>query len=340
MTDWFRSWHGAPTHRMDSDSQQGASITCVTLRHQWSHCHSKSHTRNGVRFGVGEFDHASQHTERGTVSDFDAETYAAFSGFDENAIKAVILAFSDKGLIVDGRFAKWEKRQPKREDSSKDRTAEWRGRKNKTSQNGGNSGKRSVTLGDASVTQCDAMRRPRVEKIREEERREEGLPECDSPSLPRNTETTEFVERVRHSPKNANGARACDLFGSIAATEKLKRDHNWPADFFELFWAQFPNKIGKAAAKKSLLKVANGGNVEFSVVMNGLLRYVHKTDDRAWCNPTTWINQERWSDEPAQQPQRNGYGHKQTAGDLGRELAAEIREREIAAGLGRPFVAV
>ena len=58
----------------------------------------------------------------------------------------------------------------KREDSSKDRTAEWRGRKNKTSQNGGNSGKRSVTLGDASVTQCDAMRRPRVEKIREEER--------------------------------------------------------------------------------------------------------------------------------------------------------------------------
>jgi hypothetical protein len=29
-------------------------------------------------------------------------------------------------------------------------------------------------------------------------------------------------------------------------------------------------------------------------------RYIGKTDDRPWCNPATWLNQERWADQPAQ----------------------------------------
>ena len=114
MTDWFRSWHGAPTDPkwilIASKAQASLASHCVTNGHIVT-----AKVTPGMVSGLAwaMFDHASQHTERGTVSDFDAETYAAFSGFDENAIKAVILAFSDKGLIVDGRFAKWEKRQPK-----------------------------------------------------------------------------------------------------------------------------------------------------------------------------------------------------------------------------------
>lgn len=66
---------------------------------------------------------------------------------------------------------------------------------------------------------------------------------------------------------------------------------------FDRFWAMFPNKVGKADAFKAFDRAIK--RVELETMMAGLDRYVHKTDDRPWCNPATWLNQDRWNDQPA-----------------------------------------
>ena len=97
MTDWFRSWRGAPTDN------------------KWLVIGRKAGVAPGMVSAVfwALLDHASEHDERGTVADFDVEVYAAFSGFEDRDIAAIVVALEDKGVIVDGRLAGWERRQPK-----------------------------------------------------------------------------------------------------------------------------------------------------------------------------------------------------------------------------------
>lgn len=76
-----------------------------------------------------------------------------------------------------------------------------------------------------------------------------------------------------------------------------------PAEF-EQFWQVFPNKVGKRAAEKSF--TAARKRVSFLDLMSGLSAYINKSDDRHWCNPTTWLNQDRWLDRPAQRMARAG----------------------------------
>lgn len=78
----------------------------------------------------------------------------------------------------------------------------------------------------------------------------------------------------------------------------------WPADYREQFWNEFPNKVGKADAFRKLDRLARSDKVAFPTLMLALGRYANKTDDRSFCNPATWLNGERWSDEPAAAPAR------------------------------------
>lgn len=70
------------------------------------------------------------------------------------------------------------------------------------------------------------------------------------------------------------------------------------AEFYETFWPAFPNKCGKPRALSAFLKAR--GRDSLSNIMAGLNRYVdEKPPDRPWLNPTTFLNQERWNDQPA-----------------------------------------
>lgn len=69
-----------------------------------------------------------------------------------------------------------------------------------------------------------------------------------------------------------------------------------PTDF-DAFWEIYPNKVGKADARKKFAKAVQTASLD--TIMAGLKRYVAKTDDRPWCNPATWLHQERWGDQPA-----------------------------------------
>ena len=65
----------------------------------------------------------------------------------------------------------------------------------------------------------------------------------------------------------------------------------------ERFWTAFPNRVGKADAMQAFDKASN--KVTPEVLFPALDRYANKTDDRPFCNPSTWLNQERWLDQPA-----------------------------------------
>jgi len=118
MNDWFRSWHGAPTDNKWLLIAKRAGVKPIHVSGTW----------------WALLDHASQHPDRGTVDDFDVETFALFAGLEEEFVSRIVTSLTEKGLIIDGRIAQWGKRQPKREDE----TAGDRKRRQRA-KNGGNS---------------------------------------------------------------------------------------------------------------------------------------------------------------------------------------------------------
>lgn len=95
---------------------------------------------------------------------------------------------------------------------------------------------------------------------------------------------------------------------------------------FEAFWQAYPNKVGKPQALAAFVKASKRADHE--TVMAGLARYVSKTDDRPWCNPATWLNQDRWDDQPSAVAQSRGGAPpgRRTASHAAMEFAARARE--------------
>lgn len=70
-------------------------------------------------------------------------------------------------------------------------------------------------------------------------------------------------------------------------------------EFSDIFWPAYPNKVGKSKAITSFLTARRKNGL--SEIMDGLAAYVrNKPATREWLNPTTFLNQERFNDEPAQ----------------------------------------
>jgi hypothetical protein len=76
---------------------------------------------------------------------------------------------------------------------------------------------------------------------------------------------------------------------------------------FEAFWGAYPNKIGKRGAATAFERARK--RVSFDELMEGLSRYRSKQDDRPWCNPATWLNQDRWNDQPAAVVEQSKFGN-------------------------------
>lgn len=125
MTDWFRSWHGAPTDP------------------KWLGIAKRAGVAPGVAVAVAWalMDRASQAEDRGCIEGYDADGLACFFGCEPEQVDGIVDAMTDKGMLAGGRFAAWEKRQPKREDNSTERVREHR--------------KRNVTHGNAPDTDTD-----------------------------------------------------------------------------------------------------------------------------------------------------------------------------------------
>lgn len=145
MTQWFRSWHGAPTdHKWRLIAKRAKTPTSLVVSFAWA-----------------LLDRASQSEDRGCFEGADLEAFADFLDCDEDDLNRILAQFDEKGVTAEGRFLAWEKRQPKKEDP----TATERSRIHRAKQN-------QALKPDATL--CNAMQRPATpDKIREEQNRED-----------------------------------------------------------------------------------------------------------------------------------------------------------------------
>jgi hypothetical protein len=69
-------------------------------------------------------------------------------------------------------------------------------------------------------------------------------------------------------------------------------------EFGHTFWPAYPHKVGRRAAEEAFVKARRKATL--AEIMDGLARYKSdKPPDRQWLNPETFLDQERWTDEPA-----------------------------------------
>ena len=67
---------------------------------------------------------------------------------------------------------------------------------------------------------------------------------------------------------------------------------------FDEFWEIFPRKTGKGEARKSFEKALKKTTLE--IILESARRYAldPNREDKYTCHPATWLNQERWDDDP------------------------------------------
>lgn len=69
-------------------------------------------------------------------------------------------------------------------------------------------------------------------------------------------------------------------------------------EFEDQFWVCYPHKTGKPVAMRAFIKARKKHSLHD--IMHGLGRYLDaKPADRPWLNPSTFLNQARYLDQPA-----------------------------------------
>ena len=124
---------------------------------------------------------------------------------------------------------------------------------------------------------------------------------------------SERMKRYRSNKRNDRNATVTPLrpdtdTDTDTETESEKKetrtsalvDDGWPSDYRQQFWDIWPNKVAKPKALMKLERIRKRG-VSWDVLMNGVRRYIRtKPPDRSWMNPETFLNGERWNDQPAE----------------------------------------
>jgi hypothetical protein len=97
---------------------------------------------------------------------------------------------------------------------------------------------------------------------------------------------------------------------------------------FEGFWAAYPRKVGKGAARKAYRHALT--RASHDEILAGAKRY--RPDPGFIKHPTTWLNADCWLDEPETKTQANVVGfRKEFAPELeGPKISDEERQRNLA----------
>ncbi|MDR2893015.1 MAG: hypothetical protein LBV80_08025 [Deltaproteobacteria bacterium] len=157
--EWLRWFHGCVTDPKFSLIARRSGQTLPSTLAVWA----------------ALLERASQAQDRGCVEGFDCDSFDALFGLEDGACQKIMSAIEAKGLIVDGRIAKWDERQNK-DESAAERKRLQRERE-KLSQE-------KAEL-EALRAECHAMSQdvtaghamsPRLDKIREEKKEEKYNP--------------------------------------------------------------------------------------------------------------------------------------------------------------------
>ncbi|MDH1341885.1 hypothetical protein [Ectopseudomonas oleovorans] len=139
--------------------------------------------RDGRDEGVTE----TVRVSRGDVTSFDCDDHDVLLGFGDGKTAAVVAALTDRGLIVGGRLASWDERQPllrdstgRRQSSSAARSAAYRARKKAAQQSSQNERDESVTRDGSDVTRDESHAEVTPDKTREDKSNTPFSPPGDS----------------------------------------------------------------------------------------------------------------------------------------------------------------
>lgn len=78
-------------------------------------------------------------------------------------------------------------------------------------------------------------------------------------------------------------------------------DDDWPKDAWQVFWQAYPRKEASGPGKKALDKIHKSGKTTFAEIIMAVEVYRHKVRNKEpqfVCLPSTWLNGERWKDDP------------------------------------------
>lgn len=229
--------------------------------------------------------------------ELDAAEVAYFLRADEPDIARILSALADGGRIAGDHVVHWSDRQ-----FQSDRSAERQRRhrdKQKAARIIGREYGETTTQRHRDVSVTSASRHG-------------DAPEAE-------TETEEDTRSLRSRESRAPEPPPPAEPLSPSAPEPSCR-----IEFNMTFWPAYPHKVGRPAALRAF--IAKRQEASLAEIMDGLARY--KSDrppDRQWLNPETFLNDERFRDEPA--PARVPNGAKSTGHDaILRSLARQASE--------------
>ena len=87
-------------------------------------------------------------------------------------------------------------------------------------------------------------------------------------------------------------------------TRATKRNHAQPLSgcAFDVFWQAYPRKVGKGASRKAWEKIKPDENLKNKIItaveQQKKSKQWTKDEGQYIPHPATWLNQERWEDEP------------------------------------------
>lgn len=79
-----------------------------------------------------------------------------------------------------------------------------------------------------------------------------------------------------------------------ATRKPLNEAENW----FEEFWEEYPRKVAKADAKKRYLSKCKSREMHEKIMFGLAIAKRSWNDPKYIPHPSTWLNQERWNDDP------------------------------------------
>lgn len=146
--------------------------------------------------------------------------------------------------------------------------------------------------------------------IRAKKSRYPAPPECDS-----------LVEHENICKQMQADASKCSRNPIQSVSESVSESvtHDVRTDGFDQFWAAYPKKTGKEAARKAWSKTKGTALDAILTALEAQKRsdQWHRDNGRYIPNPATWLNQGRWQDElPGAEPNRtDGPGRRELGAD-------------------------
>lgn len=158
-----------------------------------------------------------------------------------------------------------------------------------------------------------------IRKLRQEASRKAGFQSAKKRKENQSSGPTSRSARVEQTSTPLQLQEQDSLFSNE------KRVSDWPSDYQDWFWKNYPRREGKKAAMAKLDAIRKSGKVTWADFTAGVLRYaahVLGTEQRYIKQPVTWLNQGCWDDEF----KNGGTNAKAASPANGSTLGARLRQ--------------